>query len=1120
MAEGDSVGKIVLDMQVDGDLSKQIEMAASKIGEQLETSIKNMTGNFDFSKITKNVSDTLESTINSALKTVNETINASISTAKENALAAVAEIKDAANEMVQGLIAMTKGIKIPANFGIPSNSVATNTNALGSSASPRAPPIAKIDTGVSFEAIKAQIDNLTSSLDITNAKIEQQKAKLEQLKESYNQAFDGARKNKLEEEILKTEAVINRLTATSDKAGFKLADLDAQFETLSSAAKNATAGVKTVDESLNRTSSSAKKAASGIVLFGNSAKDSTSKASNGINMIGKMLDRMIIRMFLFNTVMKGLTALGTFIGQALMTNTQFARSLAQIKTNLEVAFMPIYQAILPALNSLMSALSRTTAYIAAFVNALFGKTYSASFGAAKNLNSSISSMKAMEEQSKKTANATSGIGDSAEKAAKEAKGSLAGFDEINQLQLNKDTGGGMVTPGVDLSPTSAAMSSITDMATDFKKALATLFAPMKAAWAADGAGVMAEFRNAIDGSVETVKHFFNVLASPPVQSFLTAVDELVLAIAKLALKIYDSFILPIVNWFIDLLPPAAKGLTPIVNAVKGFVDYLSGEGFPIVQSVLSGIIGLIVGIKAFQIGSKIAELLGSVKNIGAALSGLWGIMIANPIVSVVSFIAALVAAFIALYASNEQFRNKANEVISVVKGAFTVAFENIKTLVDTVKSKFNSFKESLENNRTAIEVTAGIIGTVFAPALIKSGIEAAASGGKIAASFVANISKAGLEAVISGAKITVSFIGSLIETAAQAIATAGVITGHLIMSMINYAAEGWKSVAVITAQIAGWAAEKIQVLASTVVIIAHNAAIGALAITTTLATAVTTAFGAAVAFLTSPIGLVVIAIGSLIAVGVLLYKNWDTIKAKAIEVWDAITARFSTFKDWLNNVFATNWATKFGVMGEVLNVLLGEAKSIINDLKLYFGGLIDFITGVFTGNWSKALNGLKEIFEGIWNSLPDSVKGTINGILGILQKFINFWNSIELKVPQVDIPLVGKVGGFSIGVPHIPDVPKLARGGIIDQPTLAMVGDAGKEAVVPLENTEFVDTLAGAVGNAVLAVMQFNKGNSSGNKDDRDIIFKLDGTTFGRLLKPYLDKEQDRMGNKLIVKTI
>jgi hypothetical protein len=71
-------------------------------------------------------------------------------------------------------------------------------------------------------------------------------------------------------------------------------------------------------------------------------------------------------------------------------------------------------------------------------------------------------------------------------------------------------------------------------------------------------------------------------------------------------------------------------------------------------------------------------------------------------------------------------------------------------------------------------------------------------------------------------------------------------------------------------------------------------------------------------------------------------------------------------------------------------------------------------------------------------------------VIGAINLFIRGINAIKIRVPGVDIPLVGRVGGFSIGMPQIPEIPRMAKGGIVNRPTLAMLGESGPEAVVPL----------------------------------------------------------------------
>ena len=115
------------------------------------------------------------------------------------------------------------------------------------------------------------------------------------------------------------------------------------------------------------------------------------------------------------------------------------------------------------------------------------------------------------------------------------------------------------------------------------------------------------------------------------------------------------------------------------------------------------------------------------------------------------------------------------------------------------------------------------------------------------------------------------------------------------------------------------------------------------------------------------------------------------------------------------------------------------------------------MVGVFTGNWQKAWEGVKSIFSSIVNGFVAIIKLPINLIIDAINSFIAGLNEIE--VPDW-VPVVGGMGF------NIPKIPKLAKGGVIDNPTIAMVGEAGKEAVVPLENnTGWIDELAERIGD-------------------------------------------------------
>lgn len=216
-----------------------------------------------------------------------------------------------------------------------------------------------------------------------------------------------------------------------------------------------------------------------------------------------------------------------------------------------------------------------------------------------------------------------------------------------------------------------------------------------------------------------------------------------------------------------------------------------------------------------------------------------------------------------------------------------------------------------------------------------------------------------------------------------------------------------------------------------------------------LASGVATVLGAAIGFLTSPITIVVLAIGAIIAIGVLLVKNWDEISAKAKEVWEFVKKKFQEFDDFLKNIFEKDWTESFGFLGEIFNAFFKNVENIWNSIKRIFKGIVDFVAGVFTGDWERAWNGVKDIFGGIFDGLIALAKAPINGIIGIINgaigginSMINGLNSIHISTPDwLPFGMGGKSFGFNI--PNIPNIPYLASGAVIppNKEFMAVLGD-------------------------------------------------------------------------------
>ena len=168
----------------------------------------------------------------------------------------------------------------------------------------------------------------------------------------------------------------------------------------------------------------------------------------------------------------------------------------------------------------------------------------------------------------------------------------------------------------------------------------------------------------------------------------------------------------------------------------------------------------------------------------------------------------------------------------------------------------------------------------------------------------------------------------------------------------------------------------------------------------------------------------------------------------------------------------------------------------------------DGIKNAFKGavNWfgraiiSPIVNKFKEIKNAFKESIGSGLKAVFNVMTTPINNMITALNKIKNAIPGVK------------NLPSIPRLPRLAQGGITNGPTLAMVGDnvGGREVISPL------DKLQGIVTNSVIQALQAGGG---GNRTTGDIILNIDGRSFARIVKPFLDREQSRVGNDVRIKT-
>lgn len=536
-------------------------------------------------------------------------------------------------------------------------------------------------------------------------------------------------------------------------------------------------------------------------------------------------------------------------------------------------------------------------------------------------------------------------------------------------------------------------------------------------------------------------------------------------------------------------------------------------------------------------------------------------------------------------------------VVDVLGGAI---LEALKILADTVKvvsDAFVAFSDWCKDNREIVSAMATAIGLVSTAWQGIKFLSWAEQAGGLAAG-IGKLSGAFTDLVGAVKGLTVDKIKSFAESVYLNTLYAKdfvVNSGKLIVELGKTALELGKSAL-------AWGVHAAQMGLAAAAEIAQSVAAG-------VAAAATWALNGAIAVLTSPITLVIAAIAALIAIGVLLYQNWDTVvefaktawqglcdfisvicqaigeffsglwaKLQEIfepigqwfserfqEAWDAIVNIFSGIGEWFSGVFQGAWDSIVNIFSnlgswfgerwtDVTNALANVGAWFTdmfqkawtgltnifsklgswfgerwNDVKNALANVSSWFGNTFTSAYNAVKNAFSSIgsfFSGVWSTVQSifvnagqmvgsavggAFRSAVNAVLGTIENVVNGFIGMINDV----IGMINQIPGVSLGGIGYVSLPRLARGGIVDSPTIAMIGEAGKEAVVPLENTGFIQTLGRVVSGAVVNAMA-GVSPQGGFSGDGDIVIQIGGHEFGRVAIQEINREQERAGQVLL----
>ena len=844
---------------------------------------------------------------------------------------------------------------------------------------------------------------------------------------------------------------------------------------------------------------------------------------------------------------------GTTLSQSVNGSISLFKSLLKDSAlNIGNAFLPIINAIMPVLNSFAMVLKNVTAKLAEFIALMFNKKATVKdgvAGAVGDMNGALQDAAggagdladAMDDADDASGGLADNLGDSAKnakKAVKELLG-LAGFDEITLLNKKDDTddggsggsggGGGKgkgkkgkggsgpfkdILPEVALTDMDNQFKSIFDGLGDRLKGLSDLFSKgFSAAFRAEG---LERIKNALGRIKKTLEE----IATDPrvVNAFNGMTEKIAYALGQIVGSIGTIG----VGIGIFLAESIANGLErQKEHIIRSLVAQFENTGNMfasagnIAQAFADGFYDVITSDGAIRIGSSIVSAIlaiqSSIVEIGFKLGGDLMQGIERIITDNMPGIA-----------------NALSNALSAIAPVFESAEQAINDMSDSISRVYDNYiRPSIESSTKAIS---GIIGLFvrgwnnhIQPVIEKLGKGFSETIGKHISPFIKKI----LEMVASFqemSQVINAYVGPVIGFFVEQLT-------RVLAPTLEYIGEVFRVLFNTVADIFGGIADFLKGVFDIITGILTSDMDKIFEGFTETGDAIMNILSA---LLTALLDLTVAA----------LKVIWDTIVAIFQAIWDGIVAIFTPIGEW----FAARWNDITTVLADVAkwfgdmfqkawNALTNVFSSIgtwfgerWNDVTTALANVATWFGNIFKTAFEAVKNAFSTIgsfFSGVWNTVKNifvnagqmvgsavggAFKSAVNAVLGTIENVVNGFIGMINGV----IGLINKIPGVSLGGIGYVSLPRLARGGIVDSPTVAMIGEAGKEVVMPLENTGFLQTMGRIVGGAVVNALGGGLPQSGGFSGSGDIVIVIGGHEFGRVAIQEINREQERAGQVLL----